>query len=378
MRSTSGSAVDRTGLTGSAAAQPAHRASSWPVARVYVEPLEALVLSAGALAVALVLFGVFVALGGRNPLAVYSALYLGGFGTRFSIEGTLTQASPIILTALCTALPARVGLLVIGAEGALVIGGLSAVLVAAAVATASPWVGTLAALLGGALAGALWIAAAGALKHWRGVNETIASLLLNYIAIALFNHLISGPVRDFSQTLKAQSWPVPDAFRIGSIPGWSVHWGLVIGVCICIILFVLIRHTTLGFSMNVLGGNRRAAQVAGLPIGRLVILACLMGGGAAGLAGAIEVLAVHGAASESLIVGFGYTGILVAFLARQNPLAIVPVALLVGGISASGGLLQRRFDMPDATTQVLQGLIFVCVLASNALAGRWRWFARSP
>jgi general nucleoside transport system permease protein len=77
-------------------------------------------------------------------------------------------------------------------------------------------------------------------------------------------------------------------------------------------------------------------------------------------------------------VGFGYTGILVAFLARQNPLAIVPVALLVGGISASGGLLQRRFDMPDATTQVLQGLIFVCVLASSALAGRLRWFARAP
>ena len=107
----------------------------------------------------------------------------------------------------------------------------------------------------------------------------------------------------------------------------------------------------------------------------LGLLACAIGGGAAGLAGAIEVLAVHGAASESLIVGFGYTGILVAFLARQNPLAIVPVALLVGGITASGGLLQRRFGMPDATTQVLEGLIFLCVLASNALAGR-TWFAR--
>jgi simple sugar transport system permease protein len=129
--------------------------------------------------------------------------------------------------------------------------------------------------------------------------------------------------------------------------------------------------------MDILGGNRRAAQVAGLPIGRLLIIACLVGGGAAGLAGAIEVLAVHGAASESLIVGFGYTGILVAFLARQNPLGVIPVALLVGGIAASGGLLQRRFDMPDATTQVLQGLIFICVLASNAFAGRVRWHARA-
>ncbi|HLX30276.1 MAG TPA: ABC transporter permease [Casimicrobiaceae bacterium] len=340
------------------------------------DALEAICLSLGAIVVALLLFGGFVALDGKNPLAVYSVLYLGAFGTRFSIEGTLTQASPIILTALCTALPARVGLLVIGGEGALVLGGLCAVLTGVAVAKAPAFIGTLVALLGGTCAGALWIASVGALKRLRGVNETITSLLLNYIAIALFNHLISGPIRDFSITLKAQSWSVPQAFGIGAIPGWSVHWGLVIGVCACIALFVVIRHTTLGFSMDVLGGNRRAAQVAGLPIGRLVILACAIGGGAAGLAGAIEVLAVHGAASESLIVGFGYTGILVAFLARQNPLAIVPVALLVGGISASGGLLQRRFDMPDATTQVLQGLIFLCVLASNALAGRFRWFAR--
>ena len=369
-------AVDQQDLT----PLPAASWSRWlslATTRSYAGPLEAACLSLGAIVVALVLFGIFVALGGKNPLAVYSALYVGAFGTRFSIEGTLTQAAPIVLTALCTAMPARVGLLVIGGEGALVLGGLFAVLCATAVAHASPWIGMVVALFGGTCAGGLWIAAVGALKQWRGVNETIASLLLNYIAIAIFNHLISGPIRDFSQTLKAQSWSVPEAFRIGSIPGWSVHWGLVIGVCACVALFVMLRHTTLGFSMDILGGNRRAAQVAGLPIGRLVILACLIGGGAAGLAGAIEVLAVHGAASESLIVGFGYTGILVAFLARQNPLAVIPVALLVGGISASGGLLQRRFDMPDATTQVLQGLIFLCVLASNALAGRLAFFART-
>lgn len=376
MRSPSDAAVDRPDLTQPPAAAPRRRLSLLALP-AYATAVESACLSLGAIAVALLLFGVFVALGGQNPIEVYKALYLGGFGTRFSIEGTLTQASPIILTALCTAIPARVGLLVIGGEGALVLGGLAAVLCATAVATAPGPVGALVALLGGVLVGALWIAAVGALKHWRGVNETISSLLLNYIAIALFNHLISGPVRDFSQTLKATSWPVPAAFGIGSMPGWSVHWGLVIGVSICIVLFVVLRYTTLGFSMDILGGNRRAAQVAGLPIGRLLILACAVGGGAAGLAGAIEVLAVHGAASESLIVGFGYTGILVAFLARQNPLAVIPVALLVGGISASGGLLQRRFGMPDATTQVLQGLIFLCVLASNAFAGRIAGVSRS-
>jgi simple sugar transport system permease protein len=374
MRLPSDSAVDRPPLTSSPAVR-GRRGRPLVILRGYAGAAESIGLSIGAIAVALVLFGIFVALGGSNPIDVYKALYLGGFGTRFSIEGSLTQASPIILTALCTALPARVGLLVIGGEGALVLGGLAAVLCATAVAAAPGPVGTIVSLIGGAGVGALWIAAVGALKHWRGVNETISSLLLNYIAIALFNHLISGPVRDFSQTLKATSWPVPPAFGIASIPGWSVHWGLVIGMSLCVVLFVVLRYTTLGFAMDILGGNRRAAQVAGLPIGRLVILACLLGGGAAGLAGAIEVLAVQGAASESLVVGFGYTGILVAFLARQNPLAVIPVALLVGGISASGGLLQRRFDMPDATTQVLQGLIFLCVLASSALAGRLRGLA---
>ena len=172
------------------------------------------------------------------------------------------------------------------------------------------------------------------------------------------------------QTLKAQSWSIPQSFMIGNIPGWSVHWGLVIGLVVCLALHLLLRHTTVGFGMDVLGGNRRAAQMIGLPIGRLILLACFLGGAAAGLAGAIEIVAVHGAASESLVVGLGYTGILVAFLARQNALVVILVALLLGGISASGGLLQRRFDTPHAATTVLQGLIFLCVLASSAFAGR--------
>jgi simple sugar transport system permease protein len=338
--------------------------------RLPTDSLESLLLSLAALVVAAILFGGFVALQGHDPLAVYRTLYLGAFGTRFSIESTLTQAAPLLLTALCTLIPARVGLLVIGGEGAVVAGGLGAVLAGVMLVGAPASVGTALTISAGALVGGLWIAAAGALKHVRGVNETISTLLMNYIAIALMNHLISGPIRDFSQTLKAQSWSIPAIFMVGNIPGWSVHWGLAIGLTACVLLHLVLRHTTLGFSMDVLGGNRRAAMMAGLPIGHLVLLACFLGGAAAGIAGAVEVVAVHGAASESLVVGLGYTGILVAFLARQNALAVILVALLLGGISASGGLLQRRFDMPHAATTVLQGLIFIAVLASNALAGR--------
>ncbi|MEM0989999.1 MAG: ABC transporter permease [Pseudomonadota bacterium] len=334
------------------------------------EGIEAVLLSILALLAAFALFAIFVAVQGHDPVAVYRILWLGAFGTSFSIENTLTLAAPIILTALCTLIPARVGLLVIGAEGALIMGGLGAVLAGLLVTSLPGHLGAVWCCVIGALFGGAWVAMAGALKIWRCVNETIATLLLNYIAIALMLHLITGPLRDLSVAIKAQSYAIPEAYRMGDLPGSSVHWGLLIGLAMVCGVHILLRHTVTGFSMSVLGGNRRAAQMAGLNIGRLTLLATGLGGAAAGLAGAIEVVAVHGAASESLVVGFGYTGILVAFLARQNPLAVVIVALIIGGIAASGGLLQRRFGMPDATTDLLQGMIFMCVLASNALAGR--------
>jgi general nucleoside transport system permease protein len=334
--------------------------------------LEAAVLTTAALLFALLIFGGFVALNGLNPVEVYQTLFLGAFGTRFSIETTLTRAAPLMLTALCVAVPARAGLLIIGGEGALVVGGVATVLAGVGLAGAPPGLAIPLMLLAGAAGGASWIAIPAALRQYRGVNETIATLLFNYIAIALLNHLVSGPIRDYSQALKPTSWPIERSFMIGTIPGMSVHWGLVFGLVACLIAYVALRRTTFGFAMGILGGNLRAAQMAGLPVATLALVAAALGGAAAGLAGAIEVAAVHGAASVSLVVGYGYAGILVAFLARQNPLAVILVGLLVGGITASGGLLQRRFGLPDATTTVLEGCIFLTVLASNALYGRMR------
>jgi simple sugar transport system permease protein len=161
---------------------------------------------------------------------------------------------------------------------------------------------------------------------------------------------------------------------LGNFPGLDVHWGLGFGLIFCIAMYVLIRHTTYGFGLRIVGGNARAAKLAGLPVNRLVIAACFLGGAAAGLAGMVEVAAVHGNANASLIAGYGYTGILVAFIARQNPLAIVPVAILLGGISASGGMLQRRLDLPDATVLVLQGVAFLMILASETVYGRLKIF----
>jgi simple sugar transport system permease protein len=336
----------------------------------FLSSAEAVTINLSAFVITLMLFGVYVAALGHNPIDVFYVLYLGSFARQISIESTLTNAAPLMLTALCTAIPARAGLLVIGGEGALVVGGVAAVLAGVAMGDAPFLLGVTVICLTGAVAGGLWIGLAGALRQYRGVNETISSLLLNYIAIAVMYHLITGPIRDWERVLKTSSWSIPDSLRVGELPFIDVHWGLAAGVVACLLLYIVVRRTTFGFSVDVLGGNPRAAQMAGLPINRMVILCCFIGGAAAGLAGSFEIVAVHGFASESLAVGFGYAGILVAFLSRQNPAAIIVLAILLGGITASGGLLQRRFDLPDATTQVLQGVLFMIVLASNAAYGR--------
>lgn len=334
---------------------------------------EAVLPPCGALVASLVLFGLFVLCAGVDPLAVYRYMAEGAFGSWFSVENTLTRAAPLILTGLCTALPAQAGLMIIGGEGAFVIGGLAAAMAGVTLTEAPAFVALFAMAAAAVAAGGLWVSLAGALRHWRGVNETISSLLLNYIAIAILNQLVEGLFRDPRSLNKPSSPSIGYDHMIGTIPGTEIHWGLAIGVVACLLAWVLVHHTTIGFAVRIAGGNWRAARVVGLPIGRLVLLTCFLGGAAAGMAGMIEIAAVQERASAGLAAGYGYSGILVAFLARQNPLALIPVALLIGGIGASGGLLQRHLGLPDAATVVLQGIIFVAILASDALYGRIPW-----
>jgi simple sugar transport system permease protein len=259
--------------------------------------------------------------------------------------------------------------MVIGAEGAFVLGGTAAAAVAIPLAGigAAPLVAQFAMAVAGILAGGGLIALCGVLRHWRGVNETISSLLLTYISIAVMNQLIAGPLRDPASLNRPATPMLPTNFMLGDIPGTSIHVGLVFGLVACVLAFLLIRGTVFGFAVRIAGGNAKAGLLAGLPVGRLMVIVTFLGGAAAGLAGMVEVAAVQGAASADIAAGYGYTGILVAFLARQNLLAIIPVSILLGGIDASGGLLQQRLNLPDATILVLRGLLFIVLLASEAL-----------
>ncbi|MEL6354892.1 MAG: ABC transporter permease [Cyanobacteria bacterium J06627_28] len=338
-------------------------------------PLESLFLPVAALTVALILFGAFCALAGANPFAVYGSIYKAAFGSWSAWQNTLIRASPLMLTALCTALPARLGLVIIGNEGALVLGGLGAIAAGLGLGTSlPPLMVQLAMAIAGMVAGGLWIMLAGALRHYRGVNETISSLLLNYIAIALLNHLVEGPLRDATFTTKPSSSQLDPANWLSVLPGTRIHFGLLYGFIICVLAYFLIQRTTFGFATRTAGGNIRAAQIAGLPVGKLTLAICFLGGSAAGLAGMVEVAAVQKRINESLVSNYGYAGILVAFVSRHNPLATVLVAILLGGILASGGILQRSHDLPDATVLVFQGIVFLCVLFSDSLYGRLPWF----
>jgi simple sugar transport system permease protein len=353
---------------------------SSPAAAPWLDGLEAVLLPVLALLGALLAFGLFVALSGQSALEAWALLFKGAFGDMFSWQNTLQRAAPLMLTALAVALPAQAGLTVIGGEGALVLGALACAAgpsiwptLSGLAGSAAPW-GTAWLLLIGAVAGAAWVALAGWLRQARGVNETISSLLLAYLAIAVFKHVVEGPLRDPASLNKPSTPPVAEALRMGGLPFWDgaladVHWGLVFGLVACLLAGLWLSFTASGFALRVVGGNLRAARGVGLPAVALILTACGLGGACAGLAGAIEVLAVHTSANASLIAGLGYTGILVSFVARHNPWAIPPVAILFGGFGAAGSLLQRRLGLPDASVLVLQGFAFVLILAAEAGRG---------
>ncbi|GFE51808.1 sugar ABC transporter permease [Roseobacter cerasinus] len=353
----------------------ATRVPTLPGLAIWLPRLEAVAIPVAALIAGLAVFSLFLLALGNSPIEFFSLVFKAAFGTAFSWKNTLSRVAPLLFAGLCVALPARLGLVVIGGEGAIALGGLAAAVTGVWLASLPGVVGLPAMAFAAMAVGGLWIGLVGLLRIKRGVNETIASLLMAYIAIALMNHLVEGMFRDPASLNKPSTAPLADALRVGNMPiGIEVHWGFGVGTIACVLCWVLTDRTTIGFAARIAGDNVRAAQVQGLPVAKLIVGFTTLGGAMAGLAGFFEVAAIHGSANASLVVGYGYTGILVAFLARHNPLAIIPVAILLAGFEASSGLIQRRMDLPDATILVMQGIVFVMLLLSETLYGRIKFF----
>lgn len=340
-------------------------------------PLDAVLVPGATVLLSMALFGLFCAASGAPFFSVFASIYRAGFESWYSWQNSLLRAAPLMLCALCTAIPARAGIITVGNEGSFVVGGLAAAAAGLATQSAPAVISLIAMALAGGVAGGAWLALAAGLQHYRGVNAVISSLLLNYIALALLLQLVEGPMRDPASLNFPATYPIAESHQLGAIPGTRVHLGLIFGVVASILAWFLLEHTVWGMKVKVVGGNARTARLVGLPIGRLVLFAGFLGGACAGLAGMVEVAAVHGRASQAISAGYGYVGILVAFLAAQAPLRILVISLILGAVVASGGSLQRDFNLPDSSIAVFEGILFLLILASETLYGRFSWLQRA-
>ena len=315
---------------------------------------------------ALLAGAVFLLLTGYRPLAVYQDLVEASFTTWFGITDSLAAASPLVLTGLAAAVTFRMKLFNIGAEGQLYVGAIGASWAGLALAPDLPRIPAAFVILAvGALAGVLWMLPAAVCRAWLGTSEIITTLMLTFVGLFLMRYLIFGASsfwRDPLATNFPQGRRIDPGIRFDSFGSTRVHWGLLVGLAAAVVVWVLVRHTRVGFAMDVVGSSPAAARYAGIPVRRTILTSLLLSGALAGLAGAAEVGGRAFALDPNgLQLGLGFTGIVVAALGRYNPLGVVIVALLLGGLRNAGVALQSvpGNNVPDEISLMLQGAILL-------------------
>jgi general nucleoside transport system permease protein len=335
--------------------------------------------------VAALLFGAFfLSLIGLAPLAVYREMLRVSYTTGYGVADTLVSATPLILTGLAAAIAFRFKLYNIGGEGQLYVGAIAASGVALAFGDGIPSsVAILLVVVAGALGGAVWIAVPALAKAWLGTSEIITSLLLNYVALFLMQYLIFGARtfwRDPGSATFPQGTRIPEAARLPTFGTTRVNLGLVIAVVAAVLLYLLLTRTRIGYRWRVFGDAPAAARYAGIPSRQVIVVVLLLSGALAGIAGATEVAGRAGRLDPTgLALNIGYNGIIVAALARYNPLAVIPVGLLLGGVLNAGPALQTLpgARVPVAISTMLTGAILLFALAGELFV-RYRIRVRDP
>ncbi|MGH3665132.1 MAG: ABC transporter permease [Egibacteraceae bacterium] len=324
------------------------------------------------IAAALVVGAVFLALAGHVPTVVYPAMLRAAFVTWFGFTDTLASATPLVLTGLAAAVAFRFGLYNIGAEGQLYVGAIAASGVALALGDTVPApAAVLGMLVAGVIGGMLWIAVPAAARAWLGTSEIITTLLLNYVALYWMRYLIFGSTsfwRDPTATNFPQGKPIPAPVELVEFGLTRVHLGLVVAVLAAAVVAVVLARTRLGYELRVYGDSPAAARYAGIDVRRTVLVVLLVSGALAGLAGASEIGGrAHQLDPQGLALGLGYAGIIVAALARYNPLAVVGVAVLLGGVRNAGTALQSLPGgrVPIAISTMLEGAILLFTLGGE-------------
>lgn len=323
-----------------------------------------------AMLVAAAVFCIVVWSAGFNPLSSLVATFQGAFGSSLGLRETLSRSIPIMLCALAVAVPARAGVFNIGAEGQLYCGAIATTAIALDAKDYPRGVVLVTMLLCAGGAGAAWAAITGLLKAVWKVNEILVALMLNYVAILAAEHFVHGPWRDQS----ALGWPYTAYFPQSAILStWgktNIHMGLVLAITAAVVLDVLHRRTTFGLSTRVVDANPKAARYAGIPVAVYVVSLLALGGVFASWAGVGEVSVVQGRLRPGISPGYGYVGFLISWLTGHRFLAILPAAVLAGGLYSGADELQLTAGLPSSSADILLGLLFVTVLVIAHLRQR--------
>ncbi len=325
--------------------------------------LWSLLIPLVSIALALVTVGVLLLASGTDPLEAFHSMYSAALGSSFALSTTIVKTVPRLLAALGIALALRAGLWNIGAEGQIYVGAIAG----AGIALFGPDLplrgGIVVSLLAATLAGAVWGAIPGLLRAFRGISEVITSLMLVYVGIQLTNYLVEGPWLIKGSTFPA-SEPVPSDLRLPLVwSGTLLNAGVFVALGAVVVVWLLTTRTAFGLRLRALGGNERAAHVAGVSVPRTIIVAMAASGALAGLAGGVEVLGTRGQLIEGFSPGYGFDAIAIALLGRLHPVGVVAAALLFGALDAGGaGLQVTAQGVSAAIVPITSGLAVVYVL----------------
>lgn len=327
--------------------------------------------SLGSIVVSLVLGGLILAFVGGNPFDAYTHIFNAAFGNPGVLSDTLVKASPLILTGLACVVAFRMRLWNIGAEGQFYLGAFGATFVVQQVfdKNTSPWIFLPAMAVAGTLAGALWGFVPGLLKAKFGVNEIITTLMMNYIAFFWNDFFIYGSWSDrgfqLTPTYPGNAWlpRLSDyAEQFPQFAGLTIHLGLLVGLIATVCVWYFLTRTRWGYEIRLIGDNPNAARYAGINIVRNTVVVMMISGALAGLAGMAEVAGVVHRLQERISPGYGFTAIIIAWLAKLNPWALVPVAIVFGGL-----LIGSREIQPSGLARLLQGIILFTLIGSEVL-----------
>jgi general nucleoside transport system permease protein len=318
--------------------------------------------------------GMLLALG-VNPLEAYGAMVQGAFGNVSGFTQTLVKATPLLLVGLGVTIAFRGGVINIGGEGQILVGGLAATALAVGFPTVSGWILLPACMLGATLAGAVWGGIPGVLKARMGVNEILSTVMMNAIALQLANYLLRGPMIDPEEiergTRIAQSALLPAQVWLPRlIPRTLLHSGAILAVILAILVYIFLWRTTTGYRIRAVGLNALASRYAGIQVPVFQALALVLGGAFAGLAGGIEVLGIQHRMVEGMSGGYGFSGIVAALFGKLHPLGLIPASVLFGGLLVGGDRMQRAMQVPSAMIMALMGLVVLFVVSSEIWARR--------